>query len=575
MNFPKSFAWGAATAAHQVEGNNTNNNWYKWENSLDSNGNYRILNNQKSGLAADHWNRYPEDIKLMKELGLTHYRFSVEWSKIEPSMGEFDYSVIQHYKSICDALILNNITPVITLHHFTNPIWFENLGGFEKENNIPYFINFSKTVFKELNNLVPIWCTINEPAVYVAQGYFNGIFPPGKKDPNLAGIVTKNMLNAHVLLYHELKKMEGGKTSQIGIVKNIFQFDPLRRLNIIDWIASRMLNNVYTNNPINFFKTGIFNFILPGSDEIYFENELAINSLDFIGLNYYSRMHIKGHLNSKEPFTFKIRNQDKQTDMNYSIYPEGFYRALKTVNKLDVPIFVTENGVADKSDSFRSEFISKYLFSMHKALSEGIDIRGYFYWSLMDNFEWAEGYKMKFGLYSVDFKTQERTLREGSKTFVEIINRQNVDERGFIVSIGDQTPNFTMNFTDGSNAKLSDFLGKVVVLQFTASWCSVCRLEMPHLEKDIWQKYKGQDVIIIGIDRDEPLETVKKFKKEMKTNYPLSLDLDANIFGLFADKNSGVTRNIVIDQTGKIIFLTRLFDEIEYKRMLQIIEQAI
>ena len=575
MNFPKNFAWGSATAAHQVEGNNTNNNWYQWENSLDNNGNYRIVNNQKSGLAADHWNRYPEDIKLMKELGLTHYRFSVEWSKVEPSLGQIDYSVIEHYKDLCDSLILNDITPVVTLHHFTNPIWFENLGAFEKEENISYFINFSKTVFKELNNLVPIWCTINEPAVYVAQGYFNGIFPPGKKDPNLAGLVTKNMLNAHVLLYHELKKMKGGNTSQIGIVKNIFQFDPLRRWNIIDWIASNMLNNVYTNDPLNFFKTGIFNFILPGSDEINFENELAINSLDFIGLNYYSRMHIKGHLNSKEPFTFEIRNQDKQTDMHYSIYPEGFYRALKTINKLNIPIYVTENGVADKSDSFRSEFISKYLFSMYKALSEGIDIRGYFYWTLMDNFEWAEGYKMKFGLYDVNFKTQERTLREGSKTFIEIINRKGVDDRGFLVSIGDQTPNFTMNFTDGTTANISDFLGKIVVLQFTASWCSVCRLEMPHLEKDIWQKYKGKDVIIIGIDRDEPLEKVIDFKKEMKTNYPLSLDLGAHIFALFADKNSGVTRNIVIDQTGKIIFLTRLFDEIEYKKMLQIIEQTI
>ncbi|MFL3008531.1 MAG: family 1 glycosylhydrolase [Candidatus Neomarinimicrobiota bacterium] len=575
MNFPKNFAWGSATAAHQVEGNNTNNNWYQWENSLDHNSNYRIINNQKSGLAADHWNRYPEDIKLMKDLGLTHYRFSVEWSKVEPSLGQIDSSVIEHYKDLCDSLILNDITPVVTLHHFTNPIWFENLGAFEKEENISYFINFSKIVFKELNNLVPIWCTINEPAVYVAQGYFNGIFPPGKKDPNLAGLVTKNMLNAHVLLYHELKRMKGGNTSQIGIVKNIFQFDPLRRWNIIDWIASNMLNNVYTNDPINFFKTGTFNFILPGADEINFENELAINSLDFIGLNYYSRMHIKGHLNTKEPFTFEIRNQDKQTDMHYSIYPEGFYRALKTINKLNVPIYVTENGVADKNDSFRSEFISKYLFSMHRALSEGIDIRGYFYWSLMDNFEWAEGYKMKFGLYSVDFKTQERTLRKGSKTFVEIINRKGYDDRGFLVSIGDKTPNFTMNFTDGTSAKISDFLGKVVVLQFTASWCSVCRLEMPHLEKDIWQKYKGEDVIIIGIDRDESLETVKNFKKEMKINYPLSLDLGAHIFSLFADKHSGVTRNIVIDQTGKIIFLTRLFNEIEYNKMLHIIKETI
>ncbi len=511
----------------------------------------------------------------MKDLGLSHYRFSVEWSKVEPSMGNINFSAINHYKRLCNALILNDITPVITLHHFTNPIWFEDLGAFEKEDNIPYFINFSKIIFNELNELVPIWCTINEPAVYVAQGYFNGIFPPGKKDPLLAGIVTKNMLNAHVELYHELKSLEGGKTAKIGLVKNIFQFDPLRRWNILDWITSSILNNVYTNDPLQFFKTGSFRFFLPGSEEIQFENKLAISSLDFIGLNYYSRMHTKGQLNINEPFTFQIRSQDKQTDMDYSIYPEGFYRALKTVSKLNIPIIITENGVADKKDSFRSEFISKYLYSMHKALSEGINIQGYFYWSLIDNFEWAEGYRMKFGLYDVDFKTQKRTLRKGSQTLINIINRKNVDDRGFLVSVGEQAPNFKMNFTDGKTAELTDFLGKVVVLQFTASWCSVCRLEMPHLEKDIWQKYNGEDVLIIGIDRDEPIETVKKFKSDMNTNYPISLDIGANIFGLFADKNSGVTRNIVIDQSGKIIFLTRLFDEVEYGKMLQIIKKSI
>ena len=138
IHFPSSFAWGTATAAHQVEGNNTNNNWHVWERSVDEKGISRIHENDTSGIAADHWNRYPEDIMLMKELGLTHYRFSVEWSKVEPSMGKIDYSVIDHYKNLCDLLILNGITPVITLHHFTNPIWFENLGAFEKEERPVY-----------------------------------------------------------------------------------------------------------------------------------------------------------------------------------------------------------------------------------------------------------------------------------------------------------------------------------------------------------------------------------------------------------------------------------------------------
>ena len=575
INFPKNFIWGTATAAHQVEGNNSNNNWFDWEDKLDEVGNYRIHKNEKSGLAADHWNRYPEDIQLMRNLGVNHYRFSVEWSKIEPTQGTIDYDVIKHYRNLCDSLIKNNITPVITLHHFTNPIWFEELGAFEKESNITHFINFSKITFNELNDLVPIWCTFNEPVVYVSQGYFNGVFPPGKKDPTLAGIVSKNIFNAHTKLYHELKNLKNGNNVQIGIVKNIFQFDPFNRWNLLDWITSKILNDVYTNDPINFLKTGSFRFFLPGAKSINMKNNSAKNSLDFIGLNYYSRMHVRGHINTKKSFTLETRKQDIQTDMNYSIYPEGFYRALKTISQLNVPIYVTENGVADKKDFIRAEFISKYLFAMYKAIKEGIDIRGYFYWSLMDNFEWAEGYQMKFGLYEVDFKTQKRTLRKGSKPFIEIINKKGFDDRGFLVSIGDRAPNFSMKFSNGDSAQLSDFKGKVVILQFTASWCSVCRQEMPHLEKDIWEKYKGKDVMIIGIDRDEPLETVIKFKKEMNISYPLSLDPNADIFGLFADKNSGVTRNIIIDQTGKIIFLTRLFDKKEYDTMLKIIEETI
>jgi Peroxiredoxin len=210
---------------------------------------------------------------------------------------------------------------------------------------------------------------------------------------------------------------------------------------------------------------------------------------------------------------------------------------------------------------------------MNRALRDRLDIRGYFYWSLMDNFEWAEGYDMKFGLYHVDFNTQERTLRKGSVPFIEMVNKRGADERGYIVSVGEIAPDFEIVHTTGKKEMLSDLRGKVVVLQFTASWCSVCRIEMPHLEKDIYQKYKNEDVVLIGIDRDEPLETVVKFQKDIGTTYPLALDPGAEIFGLFADKNAGVTRNIVIDQNGKIVYLTRLFEEKEYQEMLKIIDQ--
>ena len=570
--FPENFMWGTATAAHQVEGNNTNNNWYAWEHQKDSNGKPRIHNNDKSGIAANHWNLYRDDISLMNDLGVGYYRFSVEWSKIEPENGIINEKALEHYRDVCIALIDSGLTPVITLHHFSHPIWFEELGAFEKEENIEYYIRFSELVFKKLSDIVPIWCTINEPAVYVTQGYFNGVFPPGKKDPLLAGYVMRNLLNAHVQVYQRLKSLPNGENVQIGLVKNITQLDPLRRWHILDWYFSGILNDVFTNSTLDLFTKGEFDFYLPAMANISYKNYDAINSLDFIGLNYYSRWHVKGQLNLAEPFTFELRPQDIQTDMPYAIYPEGFYKAVKTIAKLNVPIIITENGIADDKDDRRSLFIKRYLYALFKTIEEGYDIRGYFYWSLMDNFEWAEGYMMKFGLYDVDFNTQKRTLRSGSQSFVDIVNQQNADKRGYIVSVGDEAPDLLLEYTDGQKIQLSDLRGSVVVLQFTASWCSVCIQEMPHLEKDVWQRFKDDGLKLIGVDKDEPLDVVRKFQKRVGTTYPIALDPGSKHFTKFAHKNSGVTRNIVIDRDGKIAFLTRLFDKVEFQQMIDVIE---
>ena len=567
--------WGTATAAHQVEGNNTNNNWYAWEHQKDANGKSRIHNNDKSGIAANHWNLYRDDISLMNDLGVGYYRFSVEWSKIEPENGIINEKALEHYRDVCIALIDSGLTPVITLHHFSHPIWFEELGAFEKEENIEYYIRFSELVFNKLSDIVPVWCTINEPAVYVTQGYFNGVFPPGKKDPLLAGYVMRNLLNAHVQVYQRLKSLPNGENVQIGLVKNITQLDPLRRWHILDWYFSGILNDVFTNSTLNLFLKGEFDFYLPAMANVSYKNYDAINSLDFIGLNYYSRWHVKGQLNLTEPFTFELRPQDIQTDMPYAIYPEGFYKAVKTIAKLNVPIIITENGIADNKDDRRSLFIKRYLYALFKTIEEGYDVRGYFYWSLMDNFEWAEGYMMKFGLYDVDFNTQKRTLRSGSQSFVNIVNQQNADKRGYIVSVGDEAPDLLLEFTDGQKIQLSDLRGSVVVLQFTASWCSVCIQEMPHLEKDVWQRFKDDGLKLIGVDKDEPLDVVRKFQKRVGTTYPIALDPGSNHFTKFAHKNSGVTRNIVIDRDGKIAFLTRLFDKVEFQQMIDVIERLM
>lgn len=419
--FPRDFLWGVASAAHQVEGECDNNNWSAWEKARDEQGRPRIKHAQVAGKACEHWTRFREDIRLMQALGVKAYRFSMEWSKIEPAEGEIDSTALRHYHEVCDALLTAGIKPVVTFYHFTHPLWFEQKGAFEREENLAAFVRFCEVLFAEFHAQVEMWCTINEPEVLASQSYFMGVFPPGKKDPQLTAIVLKNLLQAHVEVYARLKKLSGGEHAQIGLVKNIMQFDPSRRWHPLDWTLAHKLNGLFNDSILNFFRTGRFEFSMPGLASLQYEDARATRSLDFIGLNYYSHLHVKFNWSTSEFFKFTFPNDAVMTDMAYTIYPEGFYRALKSVQQLGVPIYVTENGIADAKDDRRGLFLSRYLYALHRAMQEGAPVRGYFYWSLMDNFEWAEGYDMKFGLYEVDFNTQERKLREGAKAFMKAV----------------------------------------------------------------------------------------------------------------------------------------------------------
>ncbi len=419
--FPRDFLWGVASAAHQVEGDCNNNNWSAWEQARDAHGNPRIKHAQAAGKACEHWTRFREDIRLLQELGVKAYRFSMEWSKIEPVEGQIDSSALRHYHEVCDALLAAGIKPVVTLHHFTHPLWFEQKGAFEREENIPAFVRFCELLFREFHEQVNMWCTINEPEVFASQGYFLGVFPPGKQDPRLTAEVLKNLLLAHVQVYERLKKLPGGEQAQIGIVKNIMQFDPARRWHPLDWLLAHKFNALFTASILDFLRDGDFDFSMPGLANLHYRDLRATRSLDFIGLNYYSHLHVQFNWSMKEFFKFTFPEDATMTDMPYTIYPEGFYRALQEVRQLEVPIYVTENGIADAKDDRRALFISRYLYALHRAMQDGADVRGYFYWSLMDNFEWAEGYDMKFGLYEVDFNTQARRLREGAQPFVQAV----------------------------------------------------------------------------------------------------------------------------------------------------------
>jgi beta-glucosidase len=419
--FPEDFLWGAASSAYQVEGFNDNSQWYLWESTVDAKGSPMIARRQLCGLACDEWRRYPLDIRMMKDLGLNSYRFSVEWSKIEPKEGVFDTLAIQHYQDECDSLIAHGITPMVTLHHFTNPIWFERKGAFEKKENVADFVRFTEVVFNALKDRVKLWCTINEPAVYVVEGYFEGTTPPGKKDPQLAAVVLRNILEAHVQAYRKIKSLPGGDQVQVGLVKNLTQADPYRKWNPFDWIFANLIENVFNGTTLHFIQTGDYRFNMPTMGHLTDSNPDARGSFDFIGLNYYSHYNYKFSLNLERAFRPRLLRGEVKTDMDYGMYPEGFYRAIQTVSALGKPVYVTENGIADARDDRRAQFITRYLYALSKGIHDGYDIRGYYYWSLIDNFEWSFGWDMKFGLYALDRGTQLRFLREGSKRYQEIV----------------------------------------------------------------------------------------------------------------------------------------------------------
>ena len=416
--YPDDFLWGTATAAHQVEGGHTNNNWFWWESQKDEYGQSRILNNDKSGIAVDQWNRYPEDIKLMKELGTNSYRFSLSWSKIMPQPMVFDTLALQHYSDLIDSLLHNNIEPNITLHHFEEPLWFMELGGFEKEENINYFLSFSEKVIKAYGKKVSYWTTFNEPNVFINEGYYAGYFPPGKKDARIAGTVLGNILKAHVKTYQMAKQLNYNSELKIGIVMSIFLFEPSNRINLIDWIGTYLADDTFNKTIIRFLETGTYRYlVLPYGQPIKFLDENATKSIDFIGVNYYSHLAVKMNpLNPVESLQ-PVKGEILAEMGRYTIYPDGIYDAIKMTSKLNVPIYITENGIGDSKDIHRGPFIKRSLFAVSEAIKNGYDIRGFYYWSLLDNFEWCLGYSQKFGLYEVNLETQERTLREGSKEF--------------------------------------------------------------------------------------------------------------------------------------------------------------
>lgn len=383
--FPEGFLWGSATSSYQVEGGNLHSDW----------GN-------KAGEASDEYNRYQEDFDLAKSLGHNSHRLSLEWSRIEPIEGQFDEEAIQHYVNALKYLKSHNLQVCLTLWHFTLPKWLADKGGWECFSSPFYFERFVKKVVPELKDLVDLWITVNEPGVYVFMAYLGGDgigrFPPGKKSTFLAAKVLWQMSRAHKKAYRTIHKLM--PSAKVGIAQNVQSFEPFHKHSIREELAVG-LSDLFANHSFYFLTHGYH---------------------DFLGLNYYFNYRF----NLKKGLIPEIDNpaDDRKdiSDLGWEVYPEGIFEVLTDLSD-DLPIYITECGIASTNDDRRTRFLLSYLQEVYRAIATGVNVKGFFYWSLIDNFEWHRGFDPRFGLVAVDYKTQKRTPRPSAYVYKEIIDK--------------------------------------------------------------------------------------------------------------------------------------------------------
>jgi len=378
--FPSDFLWGAATSAYQVEGGNKSD-WSEWPKG-------------DAGQAANHYRLFKKDFDSAKSLGHNAHRFSIEWSRIEPEEGKFNEEELKHYEEIIRALKDRSLEPFVTLWHFTLPIWFAEKGGWLNKDAVRYFERYVIKITETYKHLgVKFWITMNEPEIYAFNAYFRGKWPPNNKNILSCWRMAKKLIRAHQAAYVIIKKSV--PYAEVGLVKNNSYFESYG-LNPWNKILSSLTNDIWNH---------------------YFLRRVG-GSYDFIGLNYYFHNRINWGFN---------QNENKSvSDLGWEIYPEGLYRVLMDLKRYKKPVYITENGLADANDSKRAAFIKDHLSWAFKAIKDGVDLKGYFHWSLMDNFEWDKGFAPRFGLMEVDYKTFKRSVRPSAFAYREIIENRSV-----------------------------------------------------------------------------------------------------------------------------------------------------
>jgi beta-glucosidase len=391
-DFPEDFLFGSSTAAHQVEGGNVGNDWWAWEHA----GSTPAV--EPSGDAIDQYHRYEEDFALLASLGQQAHRISLEWWRIEPEPGEWSRAALEHYRRVLGALSDCGLTAFVTLNHFTLPRWLAERGSWLASDAVERFERYCERVAAHLGDLIPYACTINEPQVVAMGGYLTGDFPPGRSNALEWRRVTRTFVAAHEAAVRALK---GGRGAPLaGICLQLPAYEPAR-----DDAACLARYEELRRETVDVYVDGLAG--------------------DYVGVQYYSRQRVdpaatRGFAPPPEGATLTL--------MGWEIHPEGLYSAIADAARSGLPVIVTENGIATADDAQRIAYVRDHLAQVKRALDDGIDVRGYLYWSAFDNFEWNEGYRPTFGLIGIDREHElERIVRPSAHAFGKLARTGRLD----------------------------------------------------------------------------------------------------------------------------------------------------
>lgn len=411
FRLPGGLRLGVASAATQIEGSSSENSWYEWYQKG------RIKDGSDPSVADMHYELYEQDASIMHGMGIKDYRLGIEWARLEPQRGVFDESEFAHYRKEIELLRELGIKPLLTIHHFTNPLWFERMGSFENKECVQIFLNFVKKVVGELGDLVSEYITINEPNVYAVFGYFFGEWPPGRKSLKATFRVLNNMCECHVKAYeliHRLREEMGYDDTMVSYAHHMRVFAPKNPKNLLHRVCTPLLHRLFQSSVSKAYLTGKGCFPLKRVKGVH-----KGCCCDFHAINYYSRAAVTG-------FSEDYMDGVAVNDLGWEIYPQGIIEVSEELFKLaQLHIYITENGTCDNTDAFRSRYIYEHV----KAISESeLPFRRYYHWCFTDNFEWIEGFSARFGLVHVDYSTQQRTVKRSGEFYKKMIEQNGVNK---------------------------------------------------------------------------------------------------------------------------------------------------